>query len=764
MTVRSILVNVAANVGPYVGPMNTAGAATGRFAAQTAAMQTGVRGAAGSLKTMGAEAGLLNPKLLGAAGLVYGIKSVSGAAVSWESAFAGVRKTVDGTETELQGLSDGLRRMSTDIPTSAVELAGIAEAAGQLGIQTDNVESFTRVIADLGETTNLTGQEGATQLARLANITQMSQDDFDRLGSTVVDLGNNLATTESEIVNMGLRIAGAGAQVGMTEADILGIAGALSSVGIEAEAGGSAISRVMMDIASEVETGGDKLGDFAAVAGMSASEFSAAWREDAAGALATFITGLGQMDEQGGSTLQTLEDLGITEIRMRDALLRSAGAGDLLTDALEMGNDAWRENNALQQEAAQRYETTEAKMQTARNALTDLRVEMGERLLPAIGDVSTAFTDLLRFELPGTSDGGPSNANIGQMLSDGLIGGLGASFGLSGLFGGGGVDREVERQAAADAASAHTDAEQSIRREIDALNDLPDASDTAADGLSEAERAQDRLEQATRDALSAFRDQTDAFTAMTDPLFGAITAWLDYQEALADLDAVQADAEASADDLAEAERNVYDSAGRARAGLAGLVDENGDLVYSTDEVIRRLAEMKVPPEVIQRLLADIGLVDGALGGLTGQPHTVMVHVRVDRAELDALRAEFGYVATGRPGEGGRTHGTGTTTQDTYVTSPTPSAHWDSIPRNHSGGIITGTAGWAPGLASDERLRVLQLGETVVPAGPAPARAMAAAGGAPGMLVAEGAVQVYTTDARAGITAVRELRDLQRQVA
>lgn len=317
-------------------------------------------------------------------------------AIDFESAFAGVQKTVDATDTQLAKLKQGIIGMSQELPTSAVEISAVAEAAGQLGIQTDNILGFTRVMVDLGESTNMSADEAATTLARLANITGMSQDNFGRLGSVIVDLGNNLATTESEIAAMGLRLAGAGSQVGMSEAQILSFAGALSSVGIEAEAGGSAVSKVIVDMQLAVENGGDALESFASVAGMSAGQFADAFREDAASALLAFITGLSTCDERGVSAIGTLQDMGIEEVRMRDALLRAAGASDVFTKALDIGNTAWDENNALTKEAAQRYQTTESKIKIAKNTITEAGRSIGETMLPVVADLAESAADLAK--------------------------------------------------------------------------------------------------------------------------------------------------------------------------------------------------------------------------------------------------------------------------------------------------------------------------------------------------------------------------------
>lgn len=318
------------------------------------------------------------------------------AQVKWESAFAGVKKTVDGTTEQIAALEQGIKDMSLTLPSSAEDIAAVAESAGQLGIQTDNILGFTKTIIDLGNATNLVGEEGASSLAKFANITQMSQKNFDRLGSTIVALGNNSATTEADIVAMAMRLAGAGHQVKMTEAQILGLAASLSSVGIEAEAGGSAFSKVMINMQLAVETGNDSLKDFASVAGMTTSEFSKAFKEDAAGALTTFIKGLSSAEEQGNSAIKVLDDMGITEVRLRDSLLRAGSASELFNDTIALGSKAWEENTALTNEANQRYATTESQIKILKNEIVAMAREIGVELLPIVKDGMIVIKDLIK--------------------------------------------------------------------------------------------------------------------------------------------------------------------------------------------------------------------------------------------------------------------------------------------------------------------------------------------------------------------------------
>ncbi|WP_405149428.1 phage tail tape measure protein [Sphaerisporangium sp. NBC_01403] len=324
----------------------------------------------------------------------FGVAAVAGigmavkAAVDWESAWTGVTKTVEGTPQQLAALEGALRGLARELPASHKEIAAVAEAAGQLGVKRENITSFTRTMIALGQTTNLSAEQAATALARLSNIMGTPQAEIGKLGASLVALGNAGASTESEIVDMALRIAGAGKTIGLTEGQVLGFSSALSSVGINAEAGGSSISRVMITIAQAVDAGGQQVEKFAKVAGMSASEFSTAFKQDAGGALAAFIEGLGKVESSGGSLFQTLQQLGFSEVEVRDALLRTANAGSLLSDSLRVGERAWADNSALVEEAAKRYETTASKMQVAQNNVTDLAITIGQTFLPILGQVA----------------------------------------------------------------------------------------------------------------------------------------------------------------------------------------------------------------------------------------------------------------------------------------------------------------------------------------------------------------------------------------
>lgn len=341
--------------------------------------------------------------LTAGAAIGVGLGLATKAAVDWESSWAGVLKTVDGTDEQMAALEEEIRGLTAVLPASHKEIAAVAEAAGQLGIQRQDIADFTRTMIDMGEATNLSSDEAATAIAQFMNIMQTAPQHVNRLASSIVDLGNKGATTEAEITEMALRIAGAGRTIGLSEQQVLGFGAALSNVGIRAEAGGTAISKVFLEIDSAVSEGGDNLTTFARAAGMSADEFARAYRDDAGAAIASFVTGLGRVHESGGDVNQILSDLGLTEARVSDALRRLAGSGDNLTKSLRISADAWDENTALLQEAERRYGTVEARMAIARNQVNDFAIDIGQTFLPVVGEMADKVGTLANLfgDLPG---------------------------------------------------------------------------------------------------------------------------------------------------------------------------------------------------------------------------------------------------------------------------------------------------------------------------------------------------------------------------
>ncbi len=323
------------------------------------------------------------------------------ASLDFESTFTSVRKTVDATEAEFDALAASSKAMSTQIAASTGEINEVMATAGQLGINKNYLADFSRTMIDLGNSTDIVADEAASTLAKFANIKNMDQSLFVNLGATLVDLGNMFATTESSIMEMSLRLAAAGHQVGLSEAQILAFAAALSSVGIEAEMGGSAFSKALVKMEVAAATGGEALEDFARVSGRTAEGFKSLFEADPAAAFQAFITGLSRMDEEGVSAIATLNDIGIAEVRLRDTLLRAVNANELFARTQDVAINAWQENTALTEEAGKRYATTESRLINLKNTAILFAQQLGDDLNPTIqhlidgaGDLMKGFLDM----------------------------------------------------------------------------------------------------------------------------------------------------------------------------------------------------------------------------------------------------------------------------------------------------------------------------------------------------------------------------------
>jgi len=345
----------------------------------------------------------------------------------FELAFAGVRKTVDASRTQLNKLGEELISISKEIPLSAVELAKIAEIGGQLGVRAEDLGLFTRRVAELSiASADLPFEEAAFALARLTNIMGISIDDAGRLSSVITHLGNNAATTENEIVQMALRMGSFGRVIGLTIDQVLALSASATELGIRADAGGTAFATLFQRLSEAVSMGTDKLALFASVSRMSVDEFSRTFKVDAAGAILAFISGLGEMvnktvtadtaledlEEAGGDAFKTLSDLGLTEKRLSRAVLTLASNTDGLAKNLRNANEAWADGNKTQVEAQKFYDTTINQTKTLWNNITALGEAISKFFLPAVKDSTKGLSGLV-----GQLDSAIRSSNIYRVMA-----------------------------------------------------------------------------------------------------------------------------------------------------------------------------------------------------------------------------------------------------------------------------------------------------------------------------------------------------------
>ena len=320
-------------------------------------------------------------------------------AIDFENNFANVKKTVDGTPEQIEKIRQEIINMTTvginghsAIPETTAELTELAAAGGQLGITTDNIVDFTEVMAQMGSATNLVGEEGAATLARFQNVMGVGQNEIRNIGSAIVDLGNHSATTESEIAEMALRMGKYGSSVRMSAADVLGYSAALSSLGIEAQMGGSAIGRTWLSIETAVASGGEGLTKFAKYSGKSAEEFKEQWNTDSSGAFNGLLKGL----QSAENLTLALDDLGINNTQDIQAMMALVNGYDLVTESVNRSNTAYKENTALQEEFDRKAETTASQLSVTKNNIVEAARSIGETMLPSIKDASTTVANFAK--------------------------------------------------------------------------------------------------------------------------------------------------------------------------------------------------------------------------------------------------------------------------------------------------------------------------------------------------------------------------------
>lgn len=355
-----------------------------------------------------------------------------------DTAYRNMRKTVQGSEGDFQKLKQSALEFSSVNFASADQILAIQAIGGELGVATESLDTFAQTASNLDIATDLDAETAATALGQLDNILgDLNESTMPNFADSLVRLGNNGASTESQILDIATRIGSMASIVGMATPDMLALSSTIASTGQNAEAAGTAISKTMSFMETAVAAGGSTLSEIAATANMSADQFAAAWEKRPLEAITAFIKGLNQLEENGGSADLRLQELGITAVRQKQAIeglmqtVKSQNGELSVMDAnAQMAADAW---NGLSdqwgaagdaaREAEAKNEGFAGSVQRLKNTAQNAASEIADSLAPAMDDIADAAADLYD-DFSQASDGTKQFVAAAGVLAAGLGPGL----------------------------------------------------------------------------------------------------------------------------------------------------------------------------------------------------------------------------------------------------------------------------------------------------------------------------------------------------
>jgi TP901 family phage tail tape measure protein len=380
-------------------------------------------------KRLGAFSGAVNRNLARgldsalttvARGVVNIGKSITTAAIDWEDAFQGVVKTVDTTPEKMDEIALAIRNMATEMPVAAAELAAIAEMGGAMGIEAEGIEEFTRQVAILASTTNLSTEDAAAGLGQLQNTIGLTAAEFDNFSAALVELGNEGSSVETTILEIARRMGASATAFGISKDAVLGWAAAAANLGMEADAAGGALQRVFTKLQLKI-SGGSKAVE--KIMGRSAKDIRKMFEKDATRGLELFIRKLAKIPP--AERLQAIVDVFGKDQNIIRALSGMTNEIEKTGKALDDGTRAWHENAAAQEEFDKRNATVRSAITRLRNGLTDAAISVGEGFTPALGRAADKLSAFLK--LPQNRQALKElGADIGKMIDgvdwSGLLG------------------------------------------------------------------------------------------------------------------------------------------------------------------------------------------------------------------------------------------------------------------------------------------------------------------------------------------------------
>ena len=297
-----------------------------------------------------------------------------------EEAESQVTKYTGMTKDEVKALNEEFKKMDTRTPRT--ELNELAGTAGRLGIQAKEdvlefVEAADMINVALGEDL---GEDAIKNIGKLSDMfgdsTKSMKENMLAIGSAVNSVAQNSSASEPYLVEFTARMGGVAKQAGLAITDVMGFASALDQNMLRSEMASTALSGLIMKIYQEPAK-------YAKLAGMDVKEFSDLMEKDVNTAVLTFLESLGKM---GGMNQMApvLKEMKLSGAEAAGVISTLAGNVAKVRKEQRQASQAFAEGTSIVNEFGVQNSTVQAELDKAKNRFAEVRVELGEKLLPVM--------------------------------------------------------------------------------------------------------------------------------------------------------------------------------------------------------------------------------------------------------------------------------------------------------------------------------------------------------------------------------------------
>lgn len=309
-----------------------------------------------------------------------------------EEAETDTRKFTGLDAAGVRELNNEFKKMNTR--TAREQLNELAQEAGRLGKNTqESIMGYVKgadvlnvALSDLGA--------GATEKVAKLNTIFNIEDQYGtyesmlKVGSVINVLSQNCTASKPYLVEFTNRMAGVGAQAGMTVQDIIGLAAVLDSNAQACEASATAVSQILTRLYQEPAK-------YAKVAGMDAAKFTETIKKDANEGLLMFLSSLSKAKDL--SVLSPMfKDMGENGARMIASLSTLAKNIDEVRRQQANANQAFEEGTSVLNEYNLFNNTTQAGFDKAKKDIKELAIGLGEKLAPVMRYFLSSSSIMLR--------------------------------------------------------------------------------------------------------------------------------------------------------------------------------------------------------------------------------------------------------------------------------------------------------------------------------------------------------------------------------